>query len=383
MLKRFLDYIRITPHTLLVVFCLLALIDGGVRYYWANLYQAPGRVRLVNEELATLETMQNEIRSARGFKILFLGDSAAYGSAVKDSSQTIPAFLEQELNRLWPGRDVRVFNYAFKGYGMSENYFVLNSLADTNLDMVIYNVSTGWFNMGKALEHPNVVLLSNRYFGQAQIAKTGVKTERSKKDKWAAQVNRVVGTGWSFYQNRSAISTMILGKPIRAKLTDWQLALTNPAELAKRQREDAELFLPWDDKDWSIKLGQAGYQVGYVNLSQGNPQVIFYRLILSLLTEKKIKSVIYTSPQNFTLLDRYNMLDRGAWAKSIDTLRNTSVRNGVYFTDYTNLVDQRYFSDTVHLVAQGNRDVARQLARDISVRYARNNAGQVRGDIRR
>ncbi|MCL4442284.1 MAG: hypothetical protein M1609_17335 [Firmicutes bacterium] len=366
MLKRFFEYIRITPRTLIVVLILLTLADGVVRFHWFGLYRAPGRVRLVNEELATLQTMRNEIIAAKGFKILFLGDSAAYGSAVKDSSQTIPAYLEQELSSRWPGRQIKVFNFSFKGFGMSENYFLLNAMADTDLDLVIYNVSTGWFNREKTFEHPNVALLSDRYFGNSQISKTGTLPHRSTRETVIGKVNQAVGRVWRLYQNRSAITTLLLGKSIRAKLTEWQLAITDPGELQKQRKEEGELYRPWYEKDWSVKLGKAGYKFGWVNLNSGNPQVIFYNLMLDLLAEKKLNAFFYTSPQNFTLLDRYTMLDRKAWAVSCTRLRSITSRKGVYLADYTTLVDDRYFSDTVHLNALGNQQVARQLARDIS-----------------
>ncbi|MCL4439411.1 MAG: hypothetical protein M1609_02110, partial [Firmicutes bacterium] len=343
-----------------------ALVDGSVRLYWSSLYRTPGRVRLVNEELATLQTMRNQIKTAKGFKILFLGDSAVYGSAVKDSSQTIAAYLEQELNRRWPGRQVKVFNFSFKGFGMSENYFLLNAAVDTDPDLVIYNVSTGWFNREKAFEHPNVALLTDRFFGSSQISKTGILPHRSTRDKIADKLKQAVGRVWSFYQNRSAITTLILGKPVRAKLIEWQLALTNPAELQKQREEEAELYRPWYEKDWSVKLGEAGYKVGWVNLNSGNPQVIFYNQILDLLAAKKFNAFFYTSPQNLTLLNRYDMLDRKAWKVSFAKLSSMTSRQGLHLADYTNIVGNRYFSDSIHLNALGNRQVAQHLALDIS-----------------
>lgn len=369
MLRKFLEYIRLTPKTLVVILILLAALDGIVRLYWANLYREPGKVRLVNEELATLQTVRNEIRNAKGYKILFLGDSAAYGSAVRNSAQTVPAYLEQELNRLYPGKPVKVFNFAFKGYGMSENYFLLNSLADSGLDMVVYNVSINWFNREKQLEHPNVVGLSDSYFWEPFVAKTGVLPPRSGKEKLEDKINENLGRVWNFYQNRSVIATLLLGKPLRTELSDLQLTITNPRELTKQRQEDADLYRPWYQKDWSVKLGKAGYTVGKLNLRDNNPQVTFYNLMQELLVEKQIKALIYTSPQNFTLLNRYKMLDVPAWTASIGQLRDMTTRQGISFQDYSTLVDNRYFSDTVHLLAPGNRLVAEQLAKNIALQW--------------
>jgi hypothetical protein len=369
MLKKFLEYIRITPKALVVIIILLVAIDGIVRLYWANLYRVPGRVRLVNEELTTLQTMRNEIRTAKGYKILFLGDSAAYGSAVQSSAQTVPAYLEQELNRCYPDKQVKVFNFAFKGYGMSENYFLLNSLADSGLDMVVYNVSINWFNRTKVLEHPNVLHLSDTYFGEPLVAKTGVLQQRTKKERLKDKINEDVGRIWSFYQNRSALTTLLLGKSLRARLSDLQLAITNSGKLVEQRQEEVDLYRPWHQKDWSVKLGKAGYTVGKLNLRDNNPQVVFYNLMREILVQKKIKALIYTSPQNFTLLNRWEMLDLPAWTASVGQLQDMTVRPGITFKDYSTLVDDRYFSDTVHLLAPGNMAVAEQLAQNIAEQW--------------
>lgn len=369
MLKKFVEYIRITPKTLVVIIILFMAVDGIMRLYWATLYRGPGKVRLVNEELATLQTMRNEIMSAKGYKILFLGDSAAYGSAVHSGAQTVSAYLEQELNQRYPGKQVKVFNFAFKGYGMSENYFLLNSLADSGLDMVVYNVSINWFNRAKVLEHPNVLYLSDTYFWEPFVAKTGVLQPRPKKEKLEDKIAEDVGKIWSFYQNRSAITTLLLGKSLRAQLSDLQLAITKPKKLVIQRQEEVDLYRPWYQKDWSVKLGKAGYTVGKLNLSNNNPQVVFYNLMQEIMVQKKIKGLIYTSPQNFTLLKRYKMLDLPAWTASIGQLRDKTQRQGITFKDYSTLVDDRYFSDTVHLLAPGNKAVAEQLAENIAEQW--------------
>jgi len=370
MLKKIYDFIKITPLTLAVIFVLLVITDVGLRYYWAEYYQEPGRTRLLNQEPATLRALRDEVNSAEGYKILFLGDSAVYGSAVKEPAQTIPAYLEQELNNSLTGRQVKVFNFAFKGYGMSENYFILNSLADAGIDLVVYNVSTGWFNREKVLEHTNVLLLGSEFYRPDLIAKTGVATSTDQRKKFDNQVDQVLGQIWKLYRTRSAITTLILGKPLRGVLTDWQLALTDPAVLSRRNKEEAKIFQPWDQKDWSEDMMKMDYKIGTVNLNGGNPQVIFYNLILDLLSAKRITGLCYTSPQNFLMLSRYNKLDRKAWDTSLVRLRSITQRPGIVYTDYSNLVPDSYFTDTIHLNGPGNLMVAKQLARDISKELA-------------
>jgi len=367
MCKGFLNYFRITTKSSLLTISLLLILDLGLRLYWANLYQQPGSVRLVNSEIESLQTMINEIKKAEGYKIVFLGDSQTYGSAVKDSSNTIPAYLERDLAKLFPDKQIKIFNLAFKGYGISENYFILNSLINdgVDVDLIIYNISTSWFNRNEILEHQNVVELSDYHLEAAKLDDLKIKYDRSFREKFSAQVNLQVGNVWSLYQNRSAITGILLGKSFREKLTDWELKLINPKEALKRQKEEKDLYQPWFSKDWDSKIGKTNYTFGTVNTNNSNPQIIFYKMILNLLSDHEMNAIFYNSPQNTKMIDKYYGIDQEAWNKSLKNLKAITKNNYITYLDYTNSVPDSYFSDTVHLNSRGNELLAKQLEKDI------------------
>jgi len=365
MLKKFLDYFRLTPTSLIVTLVILITLDCFIRFYWFHLFNQPGKMRLVNQEIESIARVKSELHKASGYKIVFLGDSQTYGSSVKTGNQTIPAFLEQELNRLEPGRQVKVFNFAFKGYGMSENYFLTEFLLHEDIDMVIYNISTSWFNRKDVLEHNNVTTLPDLK-EQPEIARLGIKIARvDYRQKTEHKINIFVGKVWSLYQNRAAIAIMIFGKPVRAKITEYQLRITNPMEAEKKEVEEQRLSQPWYRKDWPKILGKIDYKFGNVNLAPQNPQVEFYKMIIKEMDNNDLRAMFYSSPQNLAILEKYYNMDKKAFDRTLATLENMTESKHVTYLDYTNLVPDRYFSDSIHMNADGHRQVARQLAKDI------------------
>ncbi|MDT3698900.1 MAG: hypothetical protein RO469_05680 [Thermincola sp.] len=365
MLKKFLNYIRLTPKSFIVTLVILISFDFIVRFYWLHLFNQPGKMRLVNQEIESIARLKSELHKASGYKIVFLGDSQTYGSSVKTGDQTIPAILEQELNRLEPRRQVKVFNFAFKGYGISENYFLANFLLNEDIDMVVYNISTSWFNRTDVLEHSNVATLPGLK-EKPQITRLGINLGQIDfRKKLEFIINASVGKVWSLYQNRTAISIMLLGKPLREKLTEIQLIITDPTEAKKRELEEQRLYQPWYQKDWNKILGKVDYKFGYINLAPQNPQVEFYKMILKELEHRKVHGIFYSSPQNLAMLQEYYNMDNTAFRKGLVTLDKMTESKYVTYLDYTNLVPEKYFSDSIHMNAHGHQLVASQLAKDI------------------
>ncbi|WP_418792156.1 hypothetical protein [Phosphitispora sp. TUW77] len=72
-----------------------------------------------------------------------------------------------------------------------------------------------------------------------------IKDNGTAGEKINAKANLLVGEFWSLYQNRYAITEMLLGKSFREKITDWQLRISNPPEASKKHNEEEELYKPW------------------------------------------------------------------------------------------------------------------------------------------
>lgn len=365
MLKKAASYIRITPRSIVITIVLLILLDLVIRSYWSGLYQTPGSVRLVNDQVESLISLQSKLQKAEGYKIVFLGDSQAYGSSVKNPSETVPAYLEQYLRRQMPEKNIKVFNFAFKGMGISENYFVINTLLNKDVDLFIYNLSTSWFNRTKLFDHPNVIRLPDNLPEDKKLSKMGIKDDRTFKDLLSDKLNLSVSNFWALYENRAAITTMILGKSVREKTLELQIRLTNPEEALKKEQKEQRLYQPWYTKDWRAILGKVNYKFGQINLDPYNKQVVFYKMILEDINRNKVYAVFYNSPQNIEMLEKFYDMDNKQWQIKSAQIKQMTDKGYVTHLDYTYLVPGRFFTDAIHMDKNGNRMVARQLAEDV------------------
>lgn len=366
MLNKILDYLRITPRSLVITMLVLVSVDIIIRSYWTGLYQTPGSVRLVNTEVELLRRFEEQVRNIKGYKIVFLGDSQAYGSSVKNGHETVPAYLEQELRRLMPDKGVKVFNFAFKGMGVSENYFILNTLIDEDVDLIVYNLSASWFNRTKNFDHPNIINLSENLPANEKLAKMGINSNRDYKDKMSDEIGFATGRVWSLYGNRTPIASSILGNSVRENLIELELRVTNPGEALKKEQEQQRLYQPWYTKDWNKILGKVNYKFGRIELNPYNPQVIFYKMILDSVKRNKVNAVFYNSPQNVAMLEKVYDMDKSEWQKGLAGIENMTKSRYVRHLDYTNLVPDKYFTDAIHMDKYGNRLVAQQLAQVIA-----------------
>ncbi len=365
MLKKTLNYIRITPSSMVVIIVLLLLLDLFIRSYWAGLYQTPGSIRLVNTEVESLIRLERELKEAEGYKIVFLGDSQAYGSSVKNSSETVPAYLEQDLRRQMPDKNIKVFNFSFKGMGISENYFIINALLDKDVDLFVYNLSTSWFNRNETFDHPNVIRLTDNLPEEEKLNRMGIKDERTFKDRLSDKLNLTVSRYWGLYENRAVITTMLLGKSVREKITESQIKLTNPKKALKDEKAKQRLYQPWNTKDWKAILGKVNYKFGQVNLNPYNRQMIFYTMLLQDIQRNKIPAMFYNSPQNIDMLETVYGMDKKEWLKNSAQIKKMTNKGYITHLDYTYLVPGRYFTDAIHMDKNGNKIVAQQLAKDI------------------
>ena len=79
--------------------------------------------------------------------------------------------------------------------------------------------------------------------------------------------------------------------------------------------------LPWQEKNWDGVLDPAGGRLGDDQaLDSGNKQLAFYRLMLELIKSREIPVVFFTTPHNYKLLERYDMVDWSAYAGNLSAV---------------------------------------------------------------
>lgn len=347
----------------LMVFILL-LTDVAIEKEENKLLAEPAQIRLATQEVDSIRALQRQIKLSRGYNVVFLGDSIVYGSSV-GPRQTIPFYLEQELRKKYPQQNIRVFNYGYKGYGVSETFFMLNSLRGTGVDLVVFGLSSGWFNRKPVLEHANVVKLNPDVFQKSRVSKLGVALPDSDKDLWERRLSVFLAEHWALYRNRSTIAAKILGKSLAEKIFESKLAVYDPAAYRNDRIYWEEVRRPWYEKEFQKRNIS---KFGWVNQSPTNPQLGFYELLMDMVQAEGVTSLFYVTPVNYDLFASYNLIDYSAWNKSRSGLKDLSRPPGTNYVDFSDAVPGKYFADSVHMLAPGNKLLAGKIAAEISAR---------------
>lgn len=157
----------------------------------------------------------------------------------------------------------------------------------------------------------------------------------------------------------------LFGKPIRSKLP---LAMDNPGVLFTN-REDAfpeikELRTPWEQKEWPANQNRRG-RLGACTLSNDNIQWKYYLEFIRLLQARGTPAVFYTPPRNFTLLEKTDSIDYPRYRYNSELAVRVATEHGIKVLRYDHAVDSKHFTDIIHTTAEGNRILARKIARDL------------------
>jgi lysophospholipase L1-like esterase len=74
----------------------------------------------VGELGAHFPGVRDRLRDNQPLRIVALGSSSTAGAGATTASATYPSVLEEELRRLWPGKDISVLNYGIGGHRASD-----------------------------------------------------------------------------------------------------------------------------------------------------------------------------------------------------------------------------------------------------------------------
>lgn len=136
-------------------------------------------------------------------------------------------------------------------------------------------------------------------------------------------------------------------------------------ELTDRQEENALGDpRPWYQKEGLQKLlaspeYQRGFAVKPFDMSQGNPQIFFLEKIIKHQQGKK--TLVFMAPVNYELVPQVH--DAG-YQSNLQTVKDYFAVRQVAYIDFHGLVDQRLFSDHVHLIGPGYSLMAQRLGEE-------------------
>lgn len=353
--------LNLTKITTIIV--ILLLIDLFVQFYDDRLAEEPAQIRLLTHEADSIQALRRLVKKSNGFKIVFVGDSIVFGPT-GSQRETMPFYLQQKLRKKYPDKNIQVFNYGYKGYGISETFLMLNTVRDLNVDMVVFGVNFNWFNRNKVIEYTNALKVNPEVFVKPKVQELGIKIDNSRDNSWNVGISKLLSDNWALYRNRSNIAALLLNKSLIEKLYDYKLGIYDLKTAAEQKKYWQDIKLPWYEKNFENSFAADG-KIWWINTGENNTQVKFYRLIMDMLNQNHIQALFYATPVNYEMLDHYKKIDHARFEQSLKKLCNISRPEYTNFTDLTASIPGKYFADSVHMMPAGNELTAQNLAVEI------------------
>lgn len=296
-----------------------------------------------------------------GFKVVFVGDSVVHGGGVPTENQTIPAYFSQQLSLLMPGKEIKVYNFSLPGCTPEDTYNIVSFIADARPDLVVYDANIGWFGSSREMEHPRLAELA---VVETTVSRNNaVETDKSRSDELEDSLTALATDHWSLYRNRIFLNYAWFGKPLKEILQIKKAPEKSEADTSNLLNEE-ELYKPWYLKNFDVMKKTKG-KLGYCSLNDSNSHWIMYNRLLEKLAREKIPTVIFIVPRNRPLYEKYDLLDEKVLKDQQEKIARAARACGAEVYDYTFAVSDRFFVDSVHLTAEGNRDLAERLVWDI------------------
>lgn len=276
-------------------------------------------LRVDQADLNGFKSAFDRIKQAKGTVVVFLGDSQTYGSYVS-AKDTIPAYLEQALKKRYPGRVITVINLGIKGLKPADAYFIIRRLASMKVDMLIYNITRGWFYPSNTLTYPVLIKL------------TGAEKEAAR---WHIK----------------------LPAPSRSG--------TKPSSSTNKGQKKKPVILYWRQNPDLIPKGPKT-KLAPLALNDKNLQWQLYLAAIQTWRNTGRPALFYLSPANWELLKLKYNIDFSEVNKEYREIADAAITMGIPCQDYTHLVTERLFVDEVHLQKKGHLQVSTKLDDDIA-----------------
>jgi len=362
----------ITARRVAVRFAVLALaliaVDLAVASTFpAGDYEADWRMprELPTSQLAPfVEHVERTAASDQRPAVVFLGASPAWGEAVAEASQTVPAAYEREA--LAAGSDARVYNLASNGQLLGDVYFVARRVADDTDLLVVqlnYHGFNGEWRRGAKSRYPELPALLGVPVDD-ELA-SALEIEPSRRPDIAGDADRWLRAHWGLYGARDSIAASAFGATPEKQLFErWEL-LTTPdfageEDVVQSGRPFEEL-----DPDQQMRVLDEFAAAADFELDPRDSEVRMLERLSADLAASKTRTVFYISPLNIEALESFDMLDRERYAANVAPLRKIVEANGHRFLDLNEDSDlpASAFADINHTTAEGSELVAAELWR--------------------
>ncbi len=353
------------------LFCLLFLVlaEIGTRLYY-DTGLSLRRERFDNfPSAATENAFVAQMRRDKAYKVVLIGDSTIVGSALLERSQTLPRYLEDDLTRLLPGRDIHVWNLSLAGARSPDMLCLLRKALEGKPDFVVVegNYYIAAMGVGGApLAEPWLAY----NLADVPLAARPYVPVRDAKKRMEDALTAFVEEKSRFIGMRQAINASLFGVQPRVPYSianPLLMAGVHAVKLTGRLRPQV-----WSQR--GPNFAPDHFMRDYRNdFSTEDIYPRFYGDIAQELKRSGLPCMTYMTPQN-PAVTNFN-LDDSAYKTRRQKLAGCMTAEGIPNKDYSDLVPDPLFNDNDHMMAGGNRRLADALAQDIAPRIQ----GQISG----
>ncbi|MDI6711205.1 MAG: GDSL family lipase [Bacillota bacterium] len=353
-----------------LVFLLLAeLALPPLKAYYYNRHEAgfvfgerlPNKFILIHKEFPAALRYIERHRGDYDVNVVMLGDSIVWGAGLGvRGDQTISAYLEDELARRLPGRKVRVWNLGIPGSEPGDMYFALRRVERLQPDAVVADFNIIFYNP-KSIADP--VAFDWLYLDYG-ITPESIPEVRAVWDRpLGDRVADFLAMRWRLYREREWINALLFKEYPRQRFANGVKALVNralngapasapaPAPGGKR----------WYEQDWKAQLARVAFMYDPAPLDPAhNAACGFTAAALRHLKERGMPALVFKPDHNEAMLGK--LASAPGFRANVAALDGLLRESGVPYLDMEGRVPSDFFADHVHLTAEGNRVVARELA---------------------
>ncbi|WP_232695452.1 SGNH/GDSL hydrolase family protein [Brevibacillus daliensis] len=322
----------------LISFVLIDLLV--VPQFVAKRIEADASFRLpVNFGFGELKAFVDVVNKDDDPKIILVGDSVIKGGGVDNGTESLAHYLEDEVDEVAP--DYQVYNLGLSGGAPGDAFFIVKALDLEPEDIVIFDLNTGHYGNTVVKFMDKTGHLAFKEINGASLYDDLQITE----DRIEDRLQTLMVNVWDLYAYRDMIKELMFPDPDKP--------MPQPIN-----------YNVWSATDWTEKVKGTSKRGAYL-ISDKDLSVDFTRYMIQDVKEQGSNILIFNTPLNQEMMQKYNMIDRFNYDRNIDFLEQVVEKEGGEFVDYEKIVPADDFTDSIHPMAKGNRIIANHLVDDM------------------
>lgn len=281
-------------------------------------------------------------------KIVLLGDSVFFGIGVENESESVSGYLRE----MYPERSV--YNLSSCGSKPLDYYFWMNRLKDENAVFVIqYNYK--WFatdngNLEDRVSQKKILTEFDEYIDEDIYNWLGKPVTIA--DKASHYLSKNIPAA----ANRTKLFASILNEKSKEDFVEHVF-------FGKPETQDmAYKKQYWKDKN---EMRAFNCKIAYTSQlwdAEKNFNVAMYEKILEYIDVENLNAIVLMPPYNDQLLGKCM---KAGFDENISKFKNMAQERGVEAFLFTTSINEKFFLDDMHLNAEGNKQLADLISKEL------------------